>query len=266
MSETLLPLMDAEQIDRTLDHLPRATSALFFHHSDRSLAMVTAHGIEHDAAGLPHVGPGRPLTPTDERRILDMLLGRDEGAIEILPANVLARSQGMLMWWLPPQVRPMHLKHRSSGRGTTITTRWPSLVVLVIGRTLFLVAVAGDERPTATTPLFHSPLPNVFADTRVCTGSAVLPTDHSLADMDGWNAVVFDTYWTHDNHDEVLIEPKRRGRKAEQNARSKAGDFWIERDGDQTMFPDSRLSPLGMTLGDWPVFQTTGRDPRRGGR
>lgn len=265
MSETLLPLMDAAHIERSLEHLPRATSALFFHHCDRSLAMVTAHGIEHDAAGLPHVGPGRPLTPSDERRVLDMLIGRDDGAIEILPANVLARAPGMLMWWLPPQVRPMHLKHGDDRRGTTIQTRWPSLVVLVIGRTLFLAAVAGDERPTADTPLFHAPMPNVFADGRVCTGSAVLPRDHALADMAGWNEVVFGTYWTHDNHPAALVEPKRRRKKAT-GGNHKAGDFWIARDGDDSAFPDSRLSPLGMKLGDWPTYQTTGRDPRRGAR
>jgi len=274
----LLPTHDASSIDRDLSHLPRTTSALLFHTTGgvhlTELAMVTAHTVEHDDAGRPHLAAGRPITPADERRILDLLQGRAEGQIEILPQNVLARSAELLMWWLPPSVRPMYLKNRKTGRNMKIDTRWPNLVLLVIGRTLYVAAVEGNERPGASSQLFHSPTPNVFSDARVCTGSAKLPSDSSLETMDQWVSVLADTYWTHDNHADTMAEPKRKARSSKTMARTqrrpdegqntKAGDYWASRSGDQSPFPDKLLIPLGMTLADWPVFLTTGQ--RSGGR
>lgn len=253
---SLLPLHDADSINRSLSHLPRTTSALLFHTSDHALAMVTAHTVEHDDAGLPHIAAGRPLTPADERHVIDLLLGREAGPVEILPASVLARAPGTLMWWMAPGVRPMHLKLKD-GRSLTVQTRWPSLVLLVLGRTLFVAAAAGEERPDASTPLHHAPLPNIFADCRVCTGSAKLPTDNRLADMDGWEEVITGTWWTHDNHAGAMVAPtkskkKRGSAQADDNHRS--GTYWAGRDGEFSPFPDRLLAPLGMTLADWPAY------------
>lgn len=257
----LIPNRDSEALQRDISHLPRTSSALLFHTTERALSMVTAHAVEHDDAGLPHIGPGRPITPTDERKLIELLMGREQASFEILPASVLAKGSGYLMWWMPPVVRPMLLKPQEAKKGVEITTCWPSLVLLVVGRTLFVAAVKGDERPHAGTPLHHAPTPNIFADGRVCTGSAKLPFDCGLPDIAGWEEVLTASYYTHDNHDNVLTAKKKRGKKAAvaQVNRYESGAFWIERDGVTEPFPDDRLAPLGLTLGDWPGFLTEGQ-------
>lgn len=260
----LIPHRDGEALQRDISHLPRTSSALLFHTTQRSLAMVTAHPVDHDDAGLPHIGPGHPITPTDERRLIELLMGREQTTFEILPACVLAKGSGYLMWWMPPAVRPMLLKPEAASKGVQITTRWPSLVLLVVGRTLFVSAVKGDERPDAGTALHHAPTPNVFADGRVCTGSAKLPLDCGLSDIEGWERVLTTSYYTHDNHDNVLSAKKKRGKKAAPPPGNyESGAFWIARDGVTEHFPEDRLSPLGLTLGDWPVFLTEGQRTRR---
>ena len=262
----VIPHRDSESLLRDVSHLPRTSSALLFHTTDHALAMVTAHGVEHDDAGLPHIGPGRPITPADERRLIDLLMGREQASFEILPHNVLSKGSGYLMWWMQPEVRPMLLKPQGSKKGVEITTCWPSLVLLVVGRTLFVAAVKGNERPHAGSHLFHAPTPNVFADGRVCTGSAKLPLDCELADIDGWQGVLTGSFYTHDNHDDVLVAAKSKRRKkaaADESTRYESNRFWIERDGVVEHFPENRLSPLGLKLGDWPSYLVQGQRNNR---
>lgn len=269
----LMPTRTLETLAEVTAHLPRTTSAILFHTSNEGLAMVTAHGVEEDGAGLPHIGPGRPLTPSDEMRLVDLLVGGGDTAVRILPPSLLAMTSSMLIWWMPPVVRPMLIKPRDGRAPIEVTTRWPSLVVLVHGRTLFIAAVKGDQRPTGTSELFHAPVANVFSDGRVCTGSARLPHDCNLDTMAGWEHVLVGSNWTHSNHDETMVWPKSKrkragGTTAETKDNYRTNDFWELRDGCDEPFPDDRLVPLGMTLSDWPIVlqgltPTTARRGRR---
>lgn len=255
----LLDGYDADAVNRALSDELRTTHGLFFHQRKQVLASVTAHSVETDANGVPVVGPGRPLTPEDEQALLDLMLGREQAEpVEILPPTVLYRDRNATIWWLPPMIRPMHLRTHDDG-AQTIVTHWPNLVALVRNRTLHLVAVEGSERPGASTELFHAPLPNVFASTQVCTGSARLPLAMRISDLPGWESVVFDSAFTHVNHDATLRAPERKQRKRAgpraaagnaQNARADAS-YWAARAGQVEPFPNASLNPLGITLAEW---------------
>ena len=267
----LLEPTDAAAMRAMVANIPVPSLAVIFHTSNgdaynprASLRMVTAHPVTMDDNGVPQLCPGRPLSPSDERSVLDLLMGRKSSDVEILPPTVLARRDDMTMWWLPPQVRPMHLR-LSDGRYLAEDRMWPNLVALVSGRTLFLAAVKGGSRPTASSLLHHAPLGNIYGDTRVCTGTCTLPFGSELACIAEWDAVIFNTAFTHDNHDSPIAPAAKKSKKKESargiGSKREATNFWASSQDVSNPFPDARLVPLGMALGDWFKYATQGTLP-----
>lgn len=243
----------------------KTTSALLFHTNATGLQMMTAHAVEQDDNGLPVISSGRPMTPADERRIVELLLARQEASLTIFPEHLLAQSADCIIWWMPPLVRDMYLG--DGGLAKRIKTRWPNLVCMVVGRTLYVAAVAGDARPKADTPLFHCPTGNIYGDTRVCTGSARLPIDAHLSTIPGWTGVMVESAFTHDNHALPLVETgKPRGKKEARAFNKIALNYWLSRDEDESPFPDERLNALGFTLGEWHDIATGAAFDGRGRR
>lgn len=163
----------------------------------------------------------------------------------------------------------MHLLDHKSGV-RTIQTRWPSLVALVRDRELYLVAVEGDQRPTGDSPIFHAPMPNVYRTTLVCTGNAKLPLSAHIADLPGWESVVYDTAFTTTHHDGTLRPQPAKKTKAGAKGKSKPPakraanvDFWRARAGETQPFPDTSLNPIGLTIAAWiPAVMGIGRNNR----
>jgi PRTRC genetic system protein B len=95
--------------------------------------------------------------------------------------------------------------------------------------------------------LHHAPLGNIYANTSVCTGTAALPDGVTMKDKIAWESVIFDTAFTHTNHQQTLVEPKR-GHHTRTGADA---DYWCNRKGRNKPFPDRLLCPLGANLGQW---------------
>lgn len=267
-SPSLLDNFDEKRLQEAMSRELQTVSALFFHATNNALSLTTAHTVHTGPDGVPMVGPGRPLTPEDEDSILRLLLSREDTTpFQVLPPSVLYTDRLTLMWWLPGEVRPMHLLSHDQGH-RTILTRWPSLVALVRNRTLHLVAVEGDDRPTVDTPLYHAPLPNTYASTAICTGSARLPLGQRVADLAGWNAVIWDSAFTHTNHaatlspERVVTQPKKGGKpRTRKQPRHADAVWWSSRDGCTEPFPFDALNPLCLTLGQWlPAVLAASRD------
>lgn len=253
------PLLNTTKTEHTqLGSLPRASHALLFHctgedahHlSRRSLELVTAHEVIHDRHGNPHIGPGRVALPSDEKMLADLLNSRSRRSrVQIVPPNILYQDEGTLAWWIPPERREMLLRDEKGG-DHAITVQWPSLVALVVNRRLYLAATADTTRPHGDTELFHAPLGNIYASTQVCTGSARLPTGQSVTDLFGWTEVVTRTWFTHDNHPEVVRQPKRRS-ASQRHTNYRATAFWLKRNEDSPPPGKKDLTPLGLTLAPW---------------
>lgn len=258
----LVDLYDTEGVVRAMRDTLHTTHALFFHQRDRALALTTVHPVSTGDDGVPEVGPGRPLSYEDEQAILALLGSRgEEQVIEILPERVLYRDPSTLLWWLPPAVRPMHLRMHAEGL-RTIQAHWPALAFLVRERSLYIAALASDARPEAETPLFHAPLGNVYADTSVCTGSARLPEGPEPRHLPAWESVITDTAFTHTNHDATLRAPGTRKRGVGL-VRTDAS-FWLKQEGKGAL-PVERYNPLGVTLGEWlPRVRASERNGRNG--
>lgn len=241
------PLVDTVT-DASLDRVGQinTTFALLFHcraHSN-NLEVVTAHRVD-TVKGSPVIGAGRPITPEDERKVQSLLLSRreDPAPLQVFPERLLFCDGSRLVWWQPSQVRPMHLRD-TDGKPTVILTRWPNLVFHVADRDLSVATFAGEGRPAADTKLLHSTLPNIYGDTRVCTGNATLPVGAAVDEIPAWEAVIFETAFTHSNHPGAL----RRGRAKDP---MDVEDFWRARDGAVDGFPYRRAADTGVTLGAW---------------
>lgn len=268
-------LIEAPTISSVENHVEanavRPSAALLFYTRAGQLAMTTAHDISFKK-GVALLEPGKPLSPEEEARIVSMLMDREvEGAasrVRINPPNVLHSDAASTTWLCPSRVAPMVLRTHESDK--TVFTRWPTMVMHARNRQLYVASLASDKWPGPDTEIFHAPMANVWANQMVCTGSAVLPLGCAPSDIDGWLAAFFESAFTHQNHGEAITIPAKGKSKVKAIKRSGAAEgyadpmkYWAGRDGKHDPFPESHLTPLKMTLGDWIsqlIFAGASRD------
>ena len=71
-------------------------------YGDGMSMFATLHSIKMRVkSGAPHLGPGQALTTAFLKTLAEGLGVRS--AVEILPENVLARTQDMIAWWMQPR-------------------------------------------------------------------------------------------------------------------------------------------------------------------
>jgi PRTRC genetic system protein B len=67
-------------------------------------------------------------------------------------------------------------------------------------RALGVYALREDERPTADSIVFHSPILNVYADGTLCWGNIPKPGTLSVSAIPAFERAVFESWSTHPNH------------------------------------------------------------------
>lgn len=234
-----------------------ATHALVFHElqggSSRSMhqraAVITSHPVTVGAQG-PVIGPGHTLSAQDESRLLDVLTRNVASNYALLPENVLAVGANRLLWFVPGRVRTMIV--RVTGTTRRLMVPWPTLLFEVADGVLRLAALASNRRPEPETAVYHAPVANVYADCRVCTGSASLPDTASVADIPGWEASIYETAFTHTNHDRTLrLAVGDRGEE-ETVSNDRHFAFWSSLQKEAaSVFPVDALVPVEMSLQEW---------------
>jgi PRTRC genetic system protein B len=206
---------------------------------------LTTHEITHPEGGGVEIGAGRLLGLQDQQALLDILVGSLSAESTYLPPEVVSCGGAQLAWLVPGRVRPMWF--RLGKRTLRLDVPWPTLLFRVDRGSLELAALKRAIRPTADTPLYHAPLMNVYSHTALCPGNASLPQGCSLAHRAQYEAAVFDTSFTHVNHDHTL---GLHGCKAVSTARH--CHFWrqlhVRR---SSRFPTTALVPLRRTVAQW---------------
>lgn len=238
MSITSLDLIAARDLKPTL--------AILFHHDRDRLALVTAHRVLAGKKGAA-LDAGRPLGADDEQQILALLDGKaaDREMRGWVPSGLLAESGTAVLWFVPGAVRTLLMRDGDAG-AVPITVQTPNLVFgLNRKQRLSVCAVANADRPGPDTPVYHAPLPNIYADGTVCYGSSTLPVKEGRAAIDEWNAMFFtNSAFTHANHPHWL---------AGQVGRDAAG-WWRQhasKPAGKRAFPSKLLVPVGATLAQW---------------
>lgn len=187
--------------------------ALIVHQLDQNLfergqstnLLVTEHKI-HQRPGdtVPMIGAGKALSKSACRRVALQLASigerKDSSDVTFLPPNLLAASKSVLCWHEPPKVRPMWFIEA----GASVTVKWPHLVFIANESGLRVYAVSGNKRPTPDTKLYHAPLMNIYSDGWLCFGSASRPDSLAVDSIPEWNAAIFDSRFSHVNHDRTI--------------------------------------------------------------
>jgi PRTRC genetic system protein B len=108
------------------------------------------------------------------------------------------------------------------------------------------VATRYKRQPKADDYIYHAPLMNTYSDSRVCVGSADCPDNADIENMAGWESVIFETIFTHTNHDFTLQQ------KSNERTSTKELHAFYKSIKSDTSFPKNRLNAISeLTLEEW---------------
>lgn len=182
------------------------TAVLIYKSRTSSTPFITLHSVQppETPGTLPQLGAARPI---DRRfvRSLSRSLSPRKAAVEILPDNVLACTDDVLLWWLPACRRPMYFETAKREDEETVEVlngrpmAHPPLVFMVDQSGLTVRALSTNERPTAESPLMVAPYWNVYSHGGVCLGSMKHPRTLSVSAIRGWEDGFFDSKFSHPN-------------------------------------------------------------------
>lgn len=200
-------------------------------------AYVTLHDVEHQEEGPPRLGPGRPADLEFLRKLTEGLQANVPP--EVLPEYVLCRTPDTIAWWSPRVRRPMFFREGSKLEAVTGKTfPQPALVWKIVGQSIYVQAMAINERPTAETPLFKAPYWNTNDDGRVCLGSMRRPGTVGVDSLRQWEDGYFGSLFTGQNGSTEL-------------AKGGLVKLWTELADTRRQFPVRRLVPAKQTLAEF---------------
>jgi PRTRC genetic system protein B len=160
---------------------------------------VTWHEAkQHEAGGAPYLGEAQALTTEFVDRLAQGLGTRV--VVELLPENILVRTPELIAWWTARTVRTMFFRQDDAVARKLNGRRFsqPALVWKVVGRDLYVRALAENCRPSVATKLMTAPYWNVDGETgSVCQGSMRSPDDIGIAAIAAWEKAFFQSEFTH---------------------------------------------------------------------
>jgi PRTRC genetic system protein B len=166
---------------------------------DRQSSFVTRHDVASHKDAPPTLGPAQPLTVAFIESLTRSLSGSVQA--EVLPGNVLAKADRMIVWWTPAQRCQMFYEN-SEGKAAELNGRifpQPPLVWKVLNGELSIRALAENKRPDTSTKLAVAPFWNLSDDGRVCTGTMQRPDSASVASIPAWERGFYESAFTHAN-------------------------------------------------------------------
>jgi PRTRC genetic system protein B len=175
----------------------KLSEAVLIYRAGGDGAFASLHRIKQGADGVPFLSPGEPLTTAFVRTLAQGLGAQVKP--EIFPENILARTPDLLVWWSRSQRRVMFFggtdeeARKISGR----VFPHPALIFKLLGKDLFVRAVATTSRPGPETHLKTAPYWNTDARGLVCAGSMRVPESSDIVSMPGWESAYFQSEFTH---------------------------------------------------------------------
>lgn len=218
--------------------------AMLIHHCASSGAVdLTVHPIHYLKNGEQAIGEGCLLGAEEKAEIVNILNNDCQQSFSLLNDKVLARTPYALAWWMPKGPREITFREEDGNALVSFVVTFPTVVgAYVRGQLYFAVTKGGkSSRPEHDTPLFHIPLPNLYAGGVFCRGNAQLPATAHDANLPAWQSFVFETVNTHIGN----IKPLR-------NHATMSDIIESYREAEESKrFPVSQLVPMGLTLSEW---------------
>src|SRR5690554_6206397 len=175
------------------------TRAMLIHHSKSSGAIdVTVHNVIPSMKGRDTVGAGRVLGAEEKAELVSILQGDTSMSFELQSDKILSSTPYGLAWWMPKGERDIMFRTDNKNI-VTHTVTFPTVVGIYLRGTLHFAVTKGGKstRPSAETPLFHVPLPNLYEGGTFCRGSAQVPSSARQENIPAWTSFLFDTVNTH---------------------------------------------------------------------
>jgi PRTRC genetic system protein B len=168
-------------------------------YGDRQRSFVTRHQVTLHKDVPPTLEPAQPLTLGFLESLTRSLGG--SSTAEVLPENVLAKGDHMIVWWTPARRRQMFYENseQKAAKLNGRTFPQPPLVWRVDNGDLRIRALAKNKRPAAGTALAVAPFWNLSEDGRVCTGSMRRPNHATAASIPDWEQGFYESAFTHAN-------------------------------------------------------------------
>ena len=168
-------------------------------YGDGQRNFVTRHPVTLHKNGPPTLEPAQPLTLGFVESLVRSLWGGSTA--EVLPENVLAKGDRLVVWWTAACRRQMFYdnaeKKAAPLNGRTFPQ--PPLVWRVNNGDLQIRALVQNTRPNGTTALAVAPFWNLSEDGRVCTGTMRCPDNASVASILKWERAFYESAFTHAN-------------------------------------------------------------------
>lgn len=168
-------------------------------YGDKQRSFVTRHQAMLHKDAPPTLAPAQPLTLGFVESLVRSLSG--PASAEVLPENVLARGDRLLVWWSPACRRQMFYDN-SEDKAAHLNGKMfpqPPLVWRVENGDLRIRALAENKRPTAVTTLTVAPFWNLSDNGRVCTGSMRRPDNARVSAIPEWERGFYESAFTHSN-------------------------------------------------------------------
>jgi PRTRC genetic system protein B len=166
---------------------------------DRQSSFITRHDVTTRKDAPPTLGPAQPLTVAFIESLVHSLGGSMQA--EVLPENILAKADRMIVWWMPARHRQMFFEN-SEGKAAELNGRvfpQPPLVWRVSNGELNIRALTENKRPEGSTKLAVAPFWNLSDDGRVCTGTMHCPDGTGVAAIPAWERGFYESAFTHAN-------------------------------------------------------------------
>lgn len=166
---------------------------MIYRTGDGRAAYVTHHNVANG-----QLGPATALTGEFLNELSEQL--RKRVKMEVLPANVLARTNEAIVWWTPAEKRRMFFTDAEEMESVSgLEFPHPALVWMANDGDLSVRALLASERPTASTRLFIAPYWNVSDNGLVCLGDSPTPDTATTANLDQWVDGFFASKFSHPN-------------------------------------------------------------------
>ena len=135
----------------------KLSEAVLIYQAEGEGAFASLHRIKQGDNGVPYLAPGEQLTTAFVRTLAQGLGAQVKP--EIFSENILARTPDLLVWWSRPQQRVMFFggTDEEARKINGLVFPHPALIFKVVGKDLFVRAVATSSRPSPETPLKTAP-------------------------------------------------------------------------------------------------------------
>jgi PRTRC genetic system protein B len=175
----------------------KLSEAVLIYRAGGGGAFASLHQVKLVENGVPYLAAGEPLTTAFVRTLAQGLGAQVKP--EIFPDNILARTPDLLVWWSRPRHRVMFFggTDQEVRKINGLVFPHPALVFKVMGKGLFVRAMAANTRPGPEARLKTAPYWNTDSRGLVCAGSMRLPESSGIASIPAWVDGYFQSEFTH---------------------------------------------------------------------